>query len=206
MSDRIPALVVSGFLGSGKTTLVRHVLAESQRQGQRVAVISNEFGELGIDQALLGQWDEAYAEIGGGCVCCRLSDELVDTLQMLWERVRPDRVIVETSGVALPFDVQMNFWREPVSEWVDDDVAVVVVAADQVAEGRDLDSGGHLRDEPVAAVHGEDRVARVRRQHFHQLHGAHLRAASIEPGEYVEDVPALATPHASGDHSLQNTS
>jgi len=140
VSDRIPALVVSGFLGSGKTTLVRHVLAESQRQGQRVAVISNEFGELGIDQALLGQWDEAYAEIGGGCVCCRLSDELVDTLQMLWERVRPDRVIVETSGVALPFDVQMNFWREPVSEWVDDDVAVVVVAADQVAEDRDLDA------------------------------------------------------------------
>ena len=137
--DRIPALVVSGFLGSGKTTLVRHLLADAQREGVRVAVISNELGELGIDQALLGEGDEAYVEIQGGCVCCRLSDELVETLQMLWERVRPDRVIVETSGVALPFDTQLNFWREPVSLWVEDDVAVVVVSAEQLAERRDLD-------------------------------------------------------------------
>jgi G3E family GTPase len=59
---------------------------------------------------------------------------------MLRERVDPDRVIVETSGVALPFDVQLNLWREPVSHWVGDDVAVVVVNAEQVATGRDLDA------------------------------------------------------------------
>ncbi|MDH3213298.1 MAG: GTP-binding protein [Myxococcales bacterium] len=140
MTRRVPALVVSGFLGSGKTTLVRHLLADARRAGVRVAVVSNEFGELGIDQALLGREGEAYVEIEGGCVCCRLSDELVDTLQMLHERVDPDRVIVETSGVALPFDVQLNFWREPVSHWAGDDVAVVVVNAEQVAQGRDLDS------------------------------------------------------------------
>ena len=136
----IPALVISGFLGSGKTTLVRHLLAEAQHSGVRVAVVSNEFGELGIDQAVLGRECESYVEIEGGCVCCRLSDELVETLQMLRERVDPDRVIVETSGVALPFDVQLNLWREPVSDWVGDDVAVVVVNAEQVAAGRDLDA------------------------------------------------------------------
>ncbi len=135
---RIPALVVSGFLGSGKTTLVRHLLDDAQRRGVRVAVVSNEFGELGIDEALLGREGEAYVELEGGCVCCRLADELVETLQMLWERVQPDRVIVETSGVALPFDTQLNFWREPVVRWVEDDVAVVVVGADQLAEGREL--------------------------------------------------------------------
>ena len=140
MMRRIPALVVSGFLGSGKTTLVRRLLAEAQHSGVRVAVVSNEFGELGIDQAVLGREGEAYVEIEGGCVCCRLSDELVATLQMLRERVDPDRVIVETSGVALPFDVQLNFWREPLSHWVGDDVAVVVVNAEQVAAGRDLDA------------------------------------------------------------------
>ncbi|UCE84625.1 MAG: GTP-binding protein [Deltaproteobacteria bacterium] len=136
--DRTPALVVSGFLGSGKTTLVRHLLGAAQRDGSRVAVVSNEFGELGIDQALLGSGEEAYVELEGGCVCCKLSDALVDTLEMLRQRVGPDRVIVETSGVGLPYDTQLNFEREPVCRWVEECAAVVVVNAEQVDEGRDL--------------------------------------------------------------------
>jgi len=136
---RVPALVVSGFLGSGKTTLVRHLLADAQRAGRRAAVVSNEFGELGIDGALLNRAGDDYVELSGGCVCCRLSDELVETLQMLRERANPDLVIVETSGVALPFDVQLNFWREPIADWIETDVAVIVVNAEQVAEERDLD-------------------------------------------------------------------
>ncbi|MCB9741104.1 MAG: GTP-binding protein [Alphaproteobacteria bacterium] len=139
MPDRAPALVVSGFLGSGKTTLVRGLLEQAQALGQRVAVVSNEFGELGIDEALLGSGEEAYVELAGGCVCCKLSDELSDTLQMLWEKVQPDRVIIETSGVAFPFETQLALWREPVNAWVSDDAAVVVVNAEQVAEGRDLE-------------------------------------------------------------------
>jgi len=134
------ALVVSGFLGAGKTTLVRRLLSDAQSRGVRAAVVSNEFGELGIDRALLARPGEAYVELAGGCVCCRLSDELVATLQMLHERVDPERVIVETSGVALPFDTQMSFWREPVSRWIDDDLAVVVVDAEQVATGGDRDA------------------------------------------------------------------
>jgi cobalamin biosynthesis protein CobW len=131
--------VVSGFLGSGKTTLVRHLLQAAQANGTRVAVISNEFGALGIDKALLGEGEEAYVELEGGCVCCQLSDELRDTLQMLWERVQPDQVIVETSGVALPSDIQLQFWREPVCTWVENDMALVVVNAEQLDEARDLD-------------------------------------------------------------------
>jgi len=135
---RIPALVVGGFLGSGKTTLVRRLLDDARASGVRAAVVSNEFGELGIDAALIGAEEPAFVEIEGGCVCCRLSDELVETLQMLWERVQPDRVIVEISGVALPFDTQRNLWRDPVAQWVEDDVAVVVVNADQLASGEGL--------------------------------------------------------------------
>ena len=140
MGNRVPALVVSGFLGAGKTTLVRHLLEEAQAQGVRIAVVSNEFGDLGIDQALLGtQAGQSYVELEGGCVCCKLSDELVTTLQRIHEEVRPDRVVVETSGVALPFDTLLNFWREPVSEWIGECLSAVVVNAEQVAEGRDLE-------------------------------------------------------------------
>jgi cobalamin biosynthesis protein CobW len=139
VASQIPVLVVSGFLGAGKTTLVRHLLEDAQREGLRVAIVSNEFGELGIDGAMLNQAGDDYVELKGGCVCCRLSDELINTLQMLWERARPDRLIIETSGVALPFDVQLNLWREPVSDWIENDVTVVVVNAEQLAEGRDLE-------------------------------------------------------------------
>src|SRR5918996_1442419 len=139
LDKRISVLVISGFLGSGKTTLVSHLLKEAQAKGARIAVVSNEFGALGIDRALLGR----------GCVCCQLSDELVNTLQMLWERVCPDGVIVETSGIALPFDTQLQVWREPVCRWVDDDMAVVVVNAEQLFERRDLE--GTFEDQVSSA-------------------------------------------------------
>ncbi len=135
MSTRVPVVLVSGFLGSGKTTLVRHLLADARRRGLRVAVISNELGELGIDRALLASAGDEAVELAGGCVCCRLSDRFVETLEQLHERVRPQRVIVETSGVALPYETQLQLWREPVSRWVGDDVAVVVVNAEELAAG-----------------------------------------------------------------------
>ena len=145
----MPALLVSGFLGSGKTTLVRHLLADARAKGLRLAIISNEFGELGIDRALLGGGDETFVELGGGCVCCQLSNELVETLERLRERVDPDRIVVETSGVALPYDVSLNFWREPVARWIGDDVTVVVVNAEQLASGRDLE--GTFEDQVSSA-------------------------------------------------------
>ena len=148
-TKRIPALVVSGFLGSGKTSLVAHLLAEAQQLGLRVAIVSNELGELGVDRALLGGGGEAYIEIEGGCVCCELSDDLINTLETLHEQVGPDRIVIETSGVALPFDTQLNFWREPVSAWIGDDMAIVVVNAEQLLEGRDLE--GTFQDQVSSA-------------------------------------------------------
>ncbi len=140
---RIPVLVVAGFLGSGKTSLVRHLLAEAQASGVRVAVVSNEFGALGIDRALLAGADRApggvpIRELEGGCVCCELTDDLVRTLEALRREVAPDQIVIETSGVALPYDVQLSLWRPPVSEWISDDLGIVVVNAEQLADGRDL--------------------------------------------------------------------
>ena len=140
MAERCRALIVSGYLGSGKTSVVRHLLARAQREGVRVGVVSNELGELGVDAALLAAGDEDYVELSGGCVCCRLSDELIETLEGLRARIRPERVVVETSGVALPFETQLHFWREPLCDWIEDDVSVVLVNAEQLAGRRDLDA------------------------------------------------------------------
>jgi cobalamin biosynthesis protein CobW len=142
MVERIPVVVVSGFLGSGKTSLVRHLLDEARQRGERLAIVSNEFGALGIDRALLGgaaaAGGPAIRELEGGCVCCELTDDLVQALEALRREVAPDRIAIETSGVALPYDVQLTLWRPPVAEWIADDLGVVVVNAEQLAEGRDL--------------------------------------------------------------------
>ena len=147
-------LVVSGFLGSGKTTLVRTLLEAARRDGIVTAVVSNELGEIGVDRALLTGEAKLVAgteivELEGGCVCCRLGDQLVNTLAELRERVQPKRVIVETSGVGLPYDTLLHFWREPVRDWFEDDASLVVVNAEQVVEGRDLQ--GTFEDQVASA-------------------------------------------------------
>lgn len=148
---RIPVAVVSGFLGAGKTTLVRNLLADARRRGVRLAVVSNEFGALGIDQALLAGSDAnpGYVELAGGCVCCQLSNDLLDTLQQLRDEVEPDCIVVETSGVALPSETLIAVYRDPVRSWVADDIGVVVVNAEQVRDGRDLE--GTFEDQLTSA-------------------------------------------------------
>jgi len=193
VTRRIPALVVSGFLGSGKTTLVRRLLADAQARGVRVALVSNEFGELGIDAALLGRIQDDYVELRGGCVCCKLSDQLVETLEMLRQRVDPDRVIVETSGVALPYDTQLNFWREPVAGWIADDAAVVVVNAEQLAAGRDLEGTfeQQVSSADLVVLNQLDRVAEA------EIPRLEAMLREIEP-----EAPILRAVHADVDPRL----
>ncbi|MEZ4239680.1 MAG: GTP-binding protein [Myxococcota bacterium] len=132
----VPALIVAGFLGSGKTTLVDHLLRQAQAEGVRLAIVSNEFGDTGIDRALLDAGEEGFVELDGGCVCCKLSDALGETLQALVAATRPDRLVLECSGLALPGELVIQFWRPPLDALFSDELVVVVVDAEKVATGQ----------------------------------------------------------------------
>src|SRR6201997_4943646 len=104
---RVPTTVITGFLGAGKTSLVRHLLAHAE--GRRLAVIVNEFGEVGIDRELLlgcgdaACTDDDIVEMANGCLCCTVADDFLPALTALVERpLPPDHIVIETSGLALP--------------------------------------------------------------------------------------------------------
>lgn len=98
-------LLISGFLGSGKTTLLLEIARRLTADSERIAIIENEVGEVGIDGAYLRREGLEVQEIFGGCVCCTLSVDLVTTLKKLEPLFQPDRVILEASGVARPGDI-----------------------------------------------------------------------------------------------------
>ena len=105
----IPVTVLTGFLGSGKTTLLNYILTE--RHGYRIAVIENEFGEVGIDDALVIDAEEEIFEMNNGCICCTVRGDLIRILSNLAKRKdRFDHVIVETTGLADPAPVAQTFF------------------------------------------------------------------------------------------------
>jgi G3E family GTPase len=106
--QKIPVTIVTGFLGSGKTTLINHIL-EGQH-GRKVAVIVNEFGEIGIDgQLTIADNEEQIVEFNNGCLCCTVRGDLVRTLEDLTQRADLDAVLIETTGLADPAPVASTF-------------------------------------------------------------------------------------------------
>jgi cobalamin biosynthesis protein CobW len=140
-AGKIPVSVITGFLGAGKTTLVRHVLGHAR--GKRLALIINEFGELGVDKSVLAACgeetcrEEDMIELANGCICCTVAEDFIPTMTELLARPdRPDHIIIETSGLALPQPLIRAFnWPEIKSEVTIDGVVTVVDAA-ALAEGR----------------------------------------------------------------------
>ena len=102
IGGNVELIVLSGFLGSGKTTLLLRLSREFRAQGARVAIVVNEIGEIGIDNALLKRLDQNGWELGSGCICCTLAGDLVQTLREIREKFSPDKVILEPSGASQP--------------------------------------------------------------------------------------------------------
>jgi cobalamin biosynthesis protein CobW len=138
--DRIPATIVTGFLGAGKTTLIRNLITEAR--GRRIAVIVNEFGDMGFDGSLIADCDEDcrpdhIVELTNGCICCTVADEFLPTIEALLARdPAPDHIVIETSGLALPQPLVRAFSWPTVAHRVTVDGVVTVVDADAVAAGR----------------------------------------------------------------------
>ncbi|MEW6454485.1 MAG: cobalamin biosynthesis protein CobW [Pseudomonadota bacterium] len=171
---RIPCTIVTGFLGAGKTTLIRHVLQNAQ--GRKLAVIVNEFGDVGIDGEILKGCGDAscpeenIVELANGCLCCTVADEFVPALDTILSRnPKVEHIVIETSGLALPKPLVQAFHWPSIKNRVTVDGVVTVVDGAALADGKvagDLEALASQRkadtaldhDDPIEEVF-EDQIA-----------------------------------------------
>jgi cobalamin biosynthesis protein CobW len=172
--NRVPCTVVTGFLGAGKTTLIRHLLQNAN--GKRIAVVVNEFGDVGIDGEILKGCgiedcpEENIVELANGCICCTVADDFVPAIdQILARRPAVDHILIETSGLALPKPLVQAFQWPSVKSRVTVDGVVAVVDGAALADGMvasDMDALAAQReaddqldhDDPIEEVF-EDQIA-----------------------------------------------
>ena len=165
-ADKVPVTILTGFLGAGKTTLLNHIL--TAQHGKKIAVIENEFGEVGIDDALIKpklktETDEDVIEMMNGCICCTVRQDLVEVLKKLAKRsekgLKLDAIVIETTGLADPAPVAQTFF-------VDDDVKdfcildgiITLVDAKHVVQHLDDEKPEGAENEAVEQVAFADRL------------------------------------------------
>ncbi len=140
-NGKLPATVITGFLGAGKTSMVRHLLETAN--GKRLALIINEFGDLGVDGEVLkscgieGCAEDDVVELANGCICCTVADDFVPTMEALLARPEPpDHIVIETSGLALPKPLVKAFTWPEIRTRVTVDGVIAVIDGEAVAAGR----------------------------------------------------------------------
>ncbi len=212
---RVPVTILTGFLGSGKTTLLNRILTEEH--GKRIAVIENEYGEVGIDQALVINADEEVFEMSNGCICCTVRGDLIRVLNNLNKRRdKFDYVLVETTGLADPGPVAQTFFmdEELRAEYALDGIVTLVDAAhieqqlgrsdestEQIAfadvlvlNKTDLVNGETL-DSLEARLRGMNRMARVvRSERANVPVGTVLDLAAFDLDQVLERRPTFLEP------------
>jgi cobalamin biosynthesis protein CobW len=145
MTTKIPATIVTGFLGAGKTSLIQNLLRNAR--GRRIALIINEFGELGVDGELVKGCgiedcpEENIVELANGCICCTVADDFLPTITALLDRPNPpEHIVIETSGLALPKPLIRAFNWPEVRTRVTVDGVIAVVDGPAAAAGRFADN------------------------------------------------------------------
>ncbi|MEN3599617.1 cobalamin biosynthesis protein CobW [Brucella melitensis] len=176
--QKIPATVITGFLGSGKTTMIRNLLENAN--GKRIALIINEFGDLGVDGGILKGCgietcrEEDVIELNNGCICCTVADDFIPTMTKLLDREdRPDHIVIETSGLALPQPLVAAFNWPAIKTQVTVDGVVTVIDAAAVAEGRFADDHDKV-DVQRAADESLDHESSLEELFEDQIHAADL--------------------------------
>ena len=139
--SKIPVTVITGFLGSGKTTLIRHLMTHSK--GKRLAILVNEFGTVGVDGDILKSCAddncpaENIVELANGCICCTVADDFIPTIEALMAMpTRPDHILIETSGLALPKPLLKAFDWPAIRSKITVDGVIALADAEAVAAGR----------------------------------------------------------------------
>jgi cobalamin biosynthesis protein CobW len=160
---KIPVTIVTGFLGAGKTTLIRHLLANPG--GRRLAVLVNEFGSMGVDGEILRGCadencpEEAILELANGCICCTVADEFIPTMEkLLAMEKKPDHILIETSGLALPKPLLKAFDWPAIRSRVTVDGVVALADAESVSSGQfapEQGRNGNAHDTPLSEVFGD---------------------------------------------------
>ncbi len=155
---RVPVTVLTGFLGSGKTTLLNRILTE--HHGMRIAVIENEFGEVGIDDALVVDAEEEIFEMNNGCICCTVRGDLIRILGALMRRRETfDRILIETTGLADPAPVAQTFFMDDeIASQLRLDAIVTLADAAHIVEHLDEVKPEGVENEAVEQVAFADRI------------------------------------------------
>jgi G3E family GTPase len=165
MRAKVPVTVISGFLGSGKTTLLNHIL--TRPHGLKIAVLINEFGELGIDGRLVVSSDRDMVELNNGCICCTMNEGLIAALHRIRNNGKPfDYLVIETTGIADPRPVAMTFVRPEFQADLRLDSILTVVDAENFDPGRfeDPAARNQIRFADCLLLNKTDLVAEPRLQ------------------------------------------
>ena len=212
MTQKIPATVITGFLGSGKTTMIRNLLMNAV--GRKIALIINEFGDVGVDGEILkGCGQEAckeddIIELANGCICCTVADDFVPTMNKLLNRATPlDHIIIETSGLALPQPLVRAFNWPDIKSRVTVDGVITVVDAKALSEGRFADDEEAIAAQRAAApnVDHENPIQELFNDQLNSADMVLLNKADLLSADEMNTVIAALKPQLRKGTSLVQT-